>query len=186
MIGTSIDDVDLRARIWTLHLRGLSFTAIGKDVDRGRETVARVVRACYHELRQDREDALLAAQDEAIAHMRHVQQQAWADHDEDDRREREILAREGDAPVRYTSQRAAYLRVALDAEREIARLRGLYSLAAPAQGLDDSAQFIFRIERVERVEPPEPAGLGMPAAPLALPAATGATDATGATAEGEE
>ena len=135
-----VDDVerrysaDLRGQVWSLHLRGHSFRAIGQELHVYRESVARIVRACYAELGQDHEEALQGAQDEAIARLRHIQRQVWADHDLDAEREASALAQGADGP-RFTSQRAQYLRLALDCEREIARLRGLYGVAAP---LDDA------------------------------------------------
>jgi hypothetical protein len=66
---------------------------------------------------------------EAVERMRGVQRQAWADHDADEEREVVLMERalagqlEG---VRVQSQRAQYLRVILEAEKEIARLQGLY------------------------------------------------------------
>ena len=82
--------------------------------------------------------------------MRRIQEQAWDDHDADDERERQVLAltfaqaqaaqsqapdsdaepsrkgRESSVSVKYQSQRSQYLRIILDAEKEIARLEGLY------------------------------------------------------------
>lgn len=141
-------DADLRGRVWSLHLRGHSFRAIAQDVGIYRESVARIVRACYAELGQDHEDALRGAQDEAIAHLRHIQRQAWSDHDLDAEREAEVLKLGAEGP-RFMSQRAQYLRLALDCEREIARLRGLYGVVTP---VDDVTQVVFHIERVEPVQ----------------------------------
>ncbi len=85
--------------------------------------------------------------DGAVGRMRRLQEQAWADHDEDDQRERQALslgstgqqpsdgkadgkdARQSSGPsvsIRFQSQRSQYLRIILDAEKEIARLEGLY------------------------------------------------------------
>ena len=81
--------------------------------------------------------------DGAVGRMRRLQEQAWADNDEDDRRERQVLAlgqqpqpaadgkdgkdaRQSNASIKYQSQRSQYLRIILDAEKEIARLEGLY------------------------------------------------------------
>jgi hypothetical protein len=120
---------DVRTRVWELHLRGLTRTRIGEQVGLNRQTVARYIAACLREMgaeQREQRERMLAT---AVARMRHVQQQAWADHDDDED---------------STAQRAQYLRVILDAEREIARLCGLYDVSAASEGA-----VVFRIERVE-------------------------------------
>lgn len=162
---------DVRTRVWELHLRGLPRTRIAEQVGLNRQTVGRYIAACLREMgaeqRPQREQMLAAA----VARMRYVQQQAWADHDADDERERAVLALvlgSGEQPssgnehgeerereragvggraspvmARYQSQRSHYLRVILDAEREIARLCGLYE-----SGLAVDGAVVFRLERV--------------------------------------
>ena len=129
-------------RVWELHLRGLPRTRIAEQVGLHRVTVGRYIAACLREIgaeqRQQREQMLAAA----VARMRAVQQQAWADHDADDERERSVLER-GVQGTRYQSQRSQYLRIVLDAEREIARLCGLYEAGVALDGA-----VVFRIERV--------------------------------------
>jgi hypothetical protein len=75
--------------------------------------------------------------EEAVARLRLVQAQAWADHDADEARERLVLglvARGQADRARYQSQWAQYLRVVLEAEKEIARLDGLCEALGPARG----------------------------------------------------
>lgn len=166
------DVVDLRTRVWELHLRGLPRTRIAEQVGLNRQTVGRYITACLREMgaeQREQRERMLAA---AVARMRRVQEEAWADHDADDERERAVLAlvvgeagaidggeaqgekrdeRErggergsgGRIMARYQSQRAQYLRVILDAEREIARLHGLYEAGAAVDGA-----IVFRIERL--------------------------------------
>lgn len=136
---------NVRSRVWELHLRGMPRARIAEQVGLHRVTVGRYIAACLREQmgaeqRQKREQMLAAA----VARMRAVQQQAWADHDADDERERAVLERVGvpGGVTRYQSQRAQYLRVVLDAEREIARLVGLYEVSV------DEGVVVFRIERV--------------------------------------
>ncbi|WIG57544.1 MAG: hypothetical protein OJF49_000288 [Ktedonobacterales bacterium] len=145
---------DLRARVWELHLRGATKRRIAEVVGVHRQTVGRWLAAGYAELEADRkarQKRLLVA---AVARMRRVQEQAWDDHDADDAREQAVLdaalfgtAQRGRSAalsvaatsegnderggggvqgIRLQSQRAQYLRVVLDAEKEIARLEGLY------------------------------------------------------------
>jgi hypothetical protein len=178
----------VRAAVWRRHLRGESFSAISRALDLNARSVSRIVRACYQELGRDRKAVLAAALDESIERLRAVQRQAWSDHDEDDQRERAALASaldgrgdekggrkgKGARPARsargdgarFTSQRAQYLRVALDAEREIARLRGLYGAVIPEM----DATVVFRIERVE---PASAAGVDAVDAVDAAPIAPG-------------
>jgi hypothetical protein len=85
--------------------------------------------------------------------MRRLQEQAWDDHDADDEREQAVLAlslpdahaahvahaaqkdvKPSNVTVRYQSQRSQYLRVILDAEKEIARLEGLYESVLDIEG----------------------------------------------------
>ena len=133
---------DLRTRVWELHLRGLPRTRIAEQVGLNRQTVGRYIAACLREMgaeqREQREQMLASA----VARMRRVQEQAWADHDADDEREVGVLRRAVPGS-RYQSQRGQYLRVILDAEREIARLRGLYEA-----GLAVDGAVVFRLERV--------------------------------------
>lgn len=169
--------VDARARVWELHVRGVSRVRIAREVGVHRQTVGRWLATEYAALEREgkvkREQELTMA----VARLRHIQQQAWEDHDADDERERVVLAPvigEGDGEredreasakkakreerssegrgerdsagrgmARYQSQRAQYLRVILDAEREIARLLGLYEKAGATEGT-----VVFRLERV--------------------------------------
>jgi hypothetical protein len=121
---------DQREWVWTLYLRGLSKRQIAAQVGFHRDTVARLVNACLRECGAERRARLTRKLDGAVARLRAVQAQAWEDHDADG-----------------AEQRGAYLRVALDAEKEIARLEGLYAVH-----VRESAAVVFRIERVERVE----------------------------------
>ena len=165
---------DVRTRVWELHLRGLPRTRIAEQVGLNRQTVGRYIAACLREQmgaeQREQRERMLAS---AVARMRRVQEQAWADHDADDERERAVLAlvlgvdavgadggeaqgekrderarvgergSGGRALARYQSQRSQYLRVILDAEREIARLRGLYEGGTTVDGA-----IVFRIERL--------------------------------------
>jgi DNA-binding CsgD family transcriptional regulator len=117
---------DLREQVWTLHLRGLSMRQIALRLDLNRKTVARLVNECYREFGAERRARLKHKLDGAVAHMRHIQTQAWDDHDADD-----------------GGQKSAHLRVALDAEKEVARLEGLY-----ADDVSDLAAVLFSVERV--------------------------------------
>ncbi len=128
-------------QVWELHLRGWSRAHIARETGLTARTVTRIVKRQYVDVGYNREATLEEKLTAAIERMRHVQRQAWADHDEDAEHERQVLAAMGVGaapaggdgaekweigPVRYQSQRAQYLRVILDAEREIARLQGLY------------------------------------------------------------
>lgn len=142
---------ELKAKAWELHLRGATFPAIGEALGISRNTASGYIRAMYEDLAQDRHNSLNRPLNEAIERIRRVQAQAWADHDGDDERERQVLATvapEGQSPPRFLSQRAQYLRVILECEREIARLRGLNG----ALVMEDTPQVVFRIEKIERVE----------------------------------
>lgn len=133
---------DRREEVWTLHLRGMTKVRIAAEVGIHRETVARLINDCYREFGKERRARLKRKLDAAVAKMQHIQQQAWADHDADDEREQAVL--EAAAPgVRYQSQRSSYLRLALDAEKEIARLEGLY-----ADDVSDLTAVLFSVERV--------------------------------------
>jgi len=130
-----------RARVWELHLRGMSKVRIAAAVGLNRETVAKIIQRCYAEIAPERKVSPARKLDAAVARWRLVQEQAWADHDADDERERQVLGlpfstpaedgpprkgSESNVTVRYQSQRSQYLRIILDAEKEIARLEGLY------------------------------------------------------------
>jgi hypothetical protein len=124
----------VHARAWEMHLSGIPKVRIARALALDRETVSRYIRACYAEVASERRMTLARKLDGAIARWRRVQEQAWADHDEDDQREMQALeyslgrqgGARGKATMRYQSQRSRYLRVILDAEKEIARLEGLY------------------------------------------------------------
>ncbi len=133
---------DLRERVWELHLRGVHKGEIAVQVGLHRNTVGRYIADCYREFGAERRARLKRKLESAVAHMQYVQRQAWVDHDADDARERAVLAASTPG-VRYQSQRSAYLRLALDAEKEIARLEGLY-----ADEVSDAVAIVFRIERV--------------------------------------
>lgn len=126
-----------RARVWQLHLRGMSKVRIAAAVGLNRETVAKIIQQCYRDIAPERKISPARKLDAAVARWRLVQEQAWADHDADDERERQVLAlgeqpsdgkdaRPSNVTVRFQSQRSQYLRIILDAEKEIARLEGLY------------------------------------------------------------
>ena len=142
--GRSVMAVDVREMVWTLHLRGVSKRQIAAQVGIHRDTVAKLINECYREFGAERRARLRRKLDAVVARLEQVQEQAWNDHDVDDARERWALE---EAPVgtRYTSQRASYLRIALDAQKEIARLEGLYSDDA-----SDVLGILFRIERTEQ------------------------------------
>lgn len=137
---------DQRERVWELHLRGWSYVRIAGEVGLNRATVSKYVAACYREFGAERRAQLAAKLEGAVVRLRRVQEQAWSDHDADDERERYVLQR-AEAGTRYQSQKSAYLRLALDAEKEIARLEGLY-----AEEVADALAVVFRVERVERLE----------------------------------
>ena len=154
---------DVRMRVWELHLRGIPKTRIAGMVNLDRHTVARLVSECYAETAQERRASLVRKQNAAIARMRRLQEQAWADHDADDERERSVLAlmnggSDDDGKprsmVRYQSQRSQYLRVILDAEKEIARIEGVYEAT---DALDGAVVF--------RVEVSRPDGVAVTSAP---------------------
>jgi hypothetical protein len=142
-----------------MYLNGTPRVRIARALGLDRETVSRYIRACYAEVGDERRMTLARKLDGAVARWRRVQEQAWADHDADDERERraleEALARLADGAkgstkakaraARYQSQRSRYLRVILDAEKEIARLEGLYESRA-----DGGGEVVFRV--VERRE----------------------------------
>lgn len=130
---------DIRARVWELHLRGYPKAAIAREVNLKRDTVADYIRQQYEEFGEERRAEAREKLEAAIARMRRIQQQAWVYADEDDERERAVLeaAKPG---MRYQSQRSQYLRVVLDAEKEIARLEGLYDAL-----VDESGGVVFRI-----------------------------------------
>lgn len=133
---------DKRDVVWTLHLRGVPKTQIAREVDLHRDTVSKLINECYREFGPERRARLGRKLDAAVARIRAVQQRAWADHDADDERERAVL--EAAVPgTRYQSQRASYLRLALDAEKEIARLEGLY-----AEEATELTAVLFSVERV--------------------------------------
>jgi hypothetical protein len=115
-----------RARVWEMHLRGIPKTQIAAAVGINRETVARIVRKCYAEIASDQKFSPARTLGEAVARMRLVQEQAWADHDADD------------------GQRWRYLRIILDVEREIARLEGLYEV-----GMGVESEVVFSIRKRE-------------------------------------
>jgi hypothetical protein len=160
----TVASADVRSKVWLRYLRGVSYTAIGVELDLNRGTVARIVRACYQQVRHERQGTLADALEESIARIRHMQQQAWENHDQEEE----------------ATQRATHLRLALDCEKEIARLRGLYGAVVP----EVDATVVFRIELVEPSTPaPAPAALTVLAAPepepeqrVALPAPTAETE----------
>lgn len=140
---------DARARMWEMHLRGIPKARIADALGVNRATVARLINAAYAEIAAERKRSNARKLDGAVGRMRRLQEQAWADHDADDERELQVLAlsmsQASDVPdasdasdaksrhsspsnvtVRYQSQRSQYLRIILDAEKEIARLEGLY------------------------------------------------------------
>lgn len=134
-------DADVRARVWELHLRGVPRTRIGQKVGLDRHTVARMVADGYREVGADQRAEKRRMLDGAVARMRRIQEQAWDYCDADDARERSVL--EAAVPgTRYQSQRGQYLKVILDAEKEISRLEGLYESLGEAEGA-----VVFRIIR---------------------------------------
>ena len=154
----------LRARIWEMHLRGIPKTRIAAEFSLARATVARVISACYAEVAGEHKQQTARKLGEAVQRMRLVQEQAWSDHDADDEREQRVLALSmaqavdasdasdakarssspsSNVSIRYQSQRSQYLRIILDAEKEIARLEGLY------EGLlDVEGAAVFRITKI--------------------------------------
>jgi hypothetical protein len=99
-----------RAQVWELHLRGVPKQRIAEMVGHNRETVARIIGRCYAEIAPEQQVSVARKLGEAVARMRRVQEQAWENHDSD----------------AMVSQRSKLLRIILDAEKEIARLEGLY------------------------------------------------------------
>lgn len=152
----------VRARAWEMHLRGIPKTRIAQALSLDRGTVARIITACYAEVASDQKFNPARKLGEAVQRMRRLQEQAWVDHDADDEREQAVLAlasspdgenggesesepdgnkpegrkrgRESNVTVRYQSQRSQYLRLILDAEKEIARLEGLYDSLLDVEG----------------------------------------------------
>ena len=174
-----------RARVWELHLRGLPKVRIAQAVNLDRGTVAKLITACYAEIADERRRDAKRKLDGAVQRMRLVQEQAWNDHDADDERERQVLAlsiaqanqasdddeprkgRESSVSIRYQSQRSQYLRIILDAEKEIARLEGLY------EGLlDVEGAAVFRITKLS----PEAASALSAANRRSLPAPAESSD----------
>lgn len=137
-----------RDRVWEMHLRGVPKARIARELGIDRETVTRHIKACYAESGRDLKAERTRKLDAAIIRLRRIQEQAWDYCDADDERERSVLAlmlsgeaepsegngeksgsknnNKGRSMVRYQSQRSQYLRVVLEAEKEIARLEGLY------------------------------------------------------------
>jgi hypothetical protein len=139
-----------RTRVWELHLRGLPKVRIAAEVNLDRGTVAKIINESYKEVAAERKVSNARKLNEAVARWRRLQEQAWNDHDADDERERQVLAlgsggqqsqqsqplsaemkdgmdaRPSNVSIRFQSQRSQYLRIILDAEKEIARLEGLY------------------------------------------------------------
>ena len=174
-----------RARVWELHLRGVPKTRIARLVGIHYETVRKIIMACYAEVAEERKLTTARKLGEAVQRMRLVQEQAWSDHDADDEREQRVLAlslaqaaadtntketkevRPSNVSIRYQSQRSQYLRIILDAEKEIARLEGLY------EGLldvEDAA--VFRITKIS----PEAASALSAANRRSLPAPAESSD----------
>jgi hypothetical protein len=110
----------LRARVWEMHLQGVPKRRIAEMVDLNRETVARIIQRCYREIAPERKVSPARMLDMAVARMRHVEAQAWVDHDTDD-----------------GGHRSQLLRLVLDVEKEIARLEGLYEVGALDAGEGD-------------------------------------------------
>lgn len=119
--------------MWERWLRGVPKSRIAAEFGLSRETVATLINECYAETASERKASLVRKQSAAIARMRRVQQQAWDYCDADDERERSVLER-GVPGTRYQSQRSQYLRVIVDAEKEIARLEGLYEATDAGEG----------------------------------------------------
>jgi hypothetical protein len=122
---------DLREQVWTLHLRGRSQRQIALRLTLNRKVVARLLGECEREFAAERRARLKRKLENSIARMRHIQSQAWDDHDADDENGQEH------------SQKSLHLRLALDAEKEIARLEGLY-----ADDVSDLVAVLFSVERV--------------------------------------
>ena len=156
-----------RARVWEMHLRGMPKARIAAALALHRDTVRKIITACYAEAASERKFSPARKLDGAIQRMRRVQEQAWDDHDADDEREQSVLAlslaqaqqsssasgddgdpprkgRESSISIRYQSQRSQYLRIILDAEKEIARLEGLYEGLLDVEG----AGAVFRIQKL--------------------------------------
>lgn len=151
-----------RARVWEMHLRGVPKTRIAEAVGINRETVATIITKCYREIAPEQKVSPARKLREAVARMRLVQEQAWNDHDADDDREQSVLAlsaaqaqqspdddqprkgKESSVSIRYQSQRSQYLRIILDAEKEIGRLEGLYEGLLDVEG----AGAVFRIQKL--------------------------------------
>lgn len=149
-----------RTRVWELHLRGLPKVRIAAAVNLDRGTVAKIINQSYAEVAAERKVSNARKLNEAVSRWRRLQEQAWADHDADDEREQSVLAlaiaqvdhlsdrkeaRTSSPTIRFQSQRSQYLRIILDAEKEIARLEGLY------EGIfDGDAGAVFRIQKLSQ------------------------------------
>ncbi len=116
------------ARMWEMFLRGVPKTRIAEALGIERHTVARHLSAMYREVAEERKISNARKLDMAVARMRCVEVQAWADHDADD-----------------GGQRSRYLRVILEVEKAIARLEGLYDVAPD----DGGGEVVFTLRRLE-------------------------------------
>lgn len=141
VIAQGATDADRRARVWELHLRCMPQTRIAEQTGFHRTTVASIIKDWYREVGADRVEDQKEKLEAAISRMRRIQEQAWTDHDADDERERGVLER-AIPGTRYQSQRGQYLKVILDAEKEIARLEGLYEALG-----DEMGAVVFRVVR---------------------------------------
>jgi hypothetical protein len=145
------DQVQRALALW---LRGESYAGIGRHLGVHRQTAAELVRQAYAEVRESGDLSGRQMVAEAVERMRTVQRQAWADHDADEEREVVLLERAlagGLESVKIQSQRAQYLRVILEAEKEIARLQGLYD----GYGGDVGGPFVMRLIKVVPGQPVE-------------------------------
>jgi hypothetical protein len=75
-------EMDL-TRMWEMYLQGVPKTRIAEALGIERHTVARHLRAMYREVAEERKISNVCKLDMAVARMRCVGVQAWADHDAD-------------------------------------------------------------------------------------------------------
>lgn len=98
-----------RERAYSLHLRGRSYRAIAVELSVDKDTVQRWVKAVAAASAPRRKQAIQQAQRDAVARFREIQSAAWSLYEAKDD--------------------TSALNTALNAEREIAKLRGLYDVA---------------------------------------------------------
>lgn len=117
------------SRMWELYIQGFPKTRIAETLGVDRHTVARHINATYKDVAAERKISNARKLNEAVARWRRVQVQAWG------------YLESGE----NENQRSQYLRIILDAEKEIARLEGLYEGI-----LDVDGGAVFRIQKLSQ------------------------------------